>query len=56
MSMIINFGRVRFYNEKFPSIKSPDLCITWSCKITETILAAASLQLQGLWTVILARW
>ena len=34
MSMAINFGRVGIYNEEFPSIKSPDPLITWSCKVT----------------------
>ena len=34
MYMAINFGRVRMYNKKIPSIKSPDLLISWFCKIT----------------------
>ena len=34
MYMAINFGRVGMYNKEFPSIKSPDLLITWFCKIT----------------------
>ena len=48
MSMAINLGVVVIYNEKFPSIKSPDPFIKWSCKITETILATVSQRLQGL--------
>ena len=34
MSMAINFGRVGMCNKEFPSIKSPDPLITWSCKVT----------------------
>ena len=33
MSMGINFGRVEIHNEEFPSIKSPDPLITWSCNV-----------------------
>ena len=32
--MAISFIRVGTYNEEFPSIKSPDPLITWSCKYT----------------------
>ena len=34
MPMIINFGRVRIFNEDFLSVKSPDILITWSSKVT----------------------
>ena len=32
MTMVINVGRVGIYDEEFPSIKSPDPLITWTCK------------------------
>ena len=35
MSMVIGLGRLGIYNQKFPSIKSPDPLITRSCKVTK---------------------
>ena len=32
MSIDINFGRKRMYNEEFISINSPDPLIMWSCQ------------------------
>ena len=32
MTMVINVGRIGIYDEEFPSIKSPDHLITWTCK------------------------
>ena len=34
MPMAVNIRRMGIYNEEFPSIKSPDPLITWSCKVT----------------------
>ena len=34
MLVVINFGRVRIYNEDFFSIKSPDPFITWFFQVT----------------------
>ena len=34
MSMAISFVRLGMFKEEFPSIKSRDLLITWSCKVT----------------------
>ena len=45
--MAVSFGMVGIYNEEFPSIKSPDPLITWSCKVTEITLVAVSLLSQG---------
>ena len=56
MSMTINFGRVGTYSEDCPSIKSADHLIKWSCKVMQTILAAASLVPLGLWPQYLAKW
>ena len=54
--MAINFGRVGICKEETSSIKSPDPLITWSCKVMQTILAAAPLLPQGLWPQKLAKW
>ena len=56
MSMAINFGRVGIHIDELPSIKSPDLLITWSFKVMQNILAAVSLLSQGLWQLSLAKW
>ena len=56
MSITINFGKVGIYNEDFPSIKSPDPLITWSCKVVQVILADVSLPPQSLWPQNLAKW
>ena len=56
MSMAINFDRVGMYKEEFPSIKSPDSLITWSCKVKWIILAAVSLLPLDLWTQNLTKW
>ena len=34
MFVAVIFGMVGIYNKEFPSIKSPDPLITWSCKVT----------------------
>ena len=49
MTMVINVGRVGIYDEEFPSIKSPDPLITWTCKGMKNVSAAVSLLPQGLW-------
>ena len=48
MSTAINFCRVGIYNEEFPSIKSLDPLITWSCEVTYNILVVLALLRQGL--------
>ena len=48
MSMAINFGYVEIYNVELLSINLPNPLITWSCEVTQTILAAISLLPQGL--------
>ena len=40
MSLSINFGPVKIYNEEFPSTNSPYFLIMWSFKVTENTLAA----------------
>ena len=40
MSLSINFGSVKIYNEEFPSTNSPYFLIMWSFKVTENTLAA----------------
>ena len=55
MFMAISFGRVTIYNEEFPSMKSPDPFIAWSCKVTKNTLAAVSQLPQGLWPLNLSR-
>ena len=56
MTMANKLGRVFLYSEGHPSIKSQNLLITWSRKITRKIKYAISLQSQYLCALNLARW
>ena len=49
--MAINFGKAGIYKVEYPSRKSPDSLIKWSCKVTLNILAAVLLLPQGLCTL-----
>lgn len=48
--------RVGTYREDPPSIRSPDLLITWSYKVMWTIQAAVSLLPRGTWPQNRAKW